>query len=171
MAQYYRDVVPNQTSASFKKYNPDLCQRANCYCASSIWSACSERVILCRFIRNGMIFSWPKQGRQEFSYQIKGREKDCAGILEQPIGIRNRVGTEFSYRPASLCSLLGRYDNPIPTWFLAPIDWSKISALVMKMTLCRENLKVHRTLKSRLNKRRRMLVRFAAATLKKFKLC
>jgi hypothetical protein len=30
---------------------------------------------------------------------------------------------------SSLCSLAGRYDNPIPTHFLAPIDCSKIPAL------------------------------------------
>jgi hypothetical protein len=29
---------------------------------------------------------------------------------------------------ASLCSLAGRYDNPIPTRFLAPIDCFKIPA-------------------------------------------
>ncbi len=29
---------------------------------------------------------------------------------------------------ASLCSLAGRYDNPIPTRFLVPIDCSKIPA-------------------------------------------
>ncbi len=29
---------------------------------------------------------------------------------------------------ASLCRLAGRYDNPIPTWFLAPIDCLKILA-------------------------------------------
>ncbi len=29
---------------------------------------------------------------------------------------------------ASLCSLAGRYDNPIPTQFLAPIDCYKIPA-------------------------------------------
>ncbi len=29
---------------------------------------------------------------------------------------------------ASLCSLAGRYENPFPTWFLAPIDCSKIPA-------------------------------------------
>jgi hypothetical protein len=31
---------------------------------------------------------------------------------------------------ARLCSLAGRYDNPIPTRFLAPIDCLKISAQV-----------------------------------------
>ncbi len=30
---------------------------------------------------------------------------------------------------ASLCNLAGRYDNPIPTRFLAPIDCLKIPAL------------------------------------------
>jgi hypothetical protein len=30
---------------------------------------------------------------------------------------------------ASLCSLAGRYDNPIPPQFLAPIDFLKIPAL------------------------------------------
>ncbi len=29
---------------------------------------------------------------------------------------------------SSLCSLAGRYDNPILTWFLAPIDFLKISS-------------------------------------------
>jgi hypothetical protein len=29
---------------------------------------------------------------------------------------------------ASLCSPAGRYEIPIPTWFLAPIDCSKIPA-------------------------------------------
>jgi hypothetical protein len=33
---------------------------------------------------------------------------------------------------ASLCSLAGRYDNPIPTRFLAPIDCLKIPAQGMK---------------------------------------
>jgi hypothetical protein len=30
---------------------------------------------------------------------------------------------------ASLCSLAGRYDNPIPPWFQAPTDFLKIPAL------------------------------------------
>ncbi len=34
---------------------------------------------------------------------------------------------------ASLCSLAGRYDNPIPTRFLAPIDCLKILALVTQV--------------------------------------
>jgi hypothetical protein len=39
---------------------------------------------------------------------------------------RNRFpGINF----AGLCSLAGRYDDPIPTRFLVPIDFSKIPAL------------------------------------------
>jgi hypothetical protein len=34
---------------------------------------------------------------------------------------------------ASLCSLAGRYDNPFPTRFLAPIDCLKILALVIRV--------------------------------------
>ncbi len=70
----------------------------------------------------------------------------CAGILKQSMGARNRVGIGLLYRPArarifkllrspridskepilpGLCSLAGRYDNPIPTRFLVPIDCLK----------------------------------------------
>jgi hypothetical protein len=36
---------------------------------------------------------------------------------------------------ASLCSLAGQYDNPIPTRFLAPIDFLKIPALESQVFL------------------------------------
>ncbi len=36
---------------------------------------------------------------------------------------------------ASLCSLVGRYDNPIPTRFLAPIDCLKIPALGTRVAI------------------------------------
>jgi hypothetical protein len=69
-------------------------------------------------------------------------------LLEQSMGAGNRGGIGFRISPpetvflnfsgarnrfqgidsASLCSLAGRYDNPIPTWFLAPVDCSKIPA-------------------------------------------
>ncbi len=51
-----------------------------------------------------------------------------AGILKKSAGARHRVGTELSSRPARLCSLAGRYDNLVPTLFLAPIDCYKIPA-------------------------------------------
>jgi hypothetical protein len=72
-----------------------------------------------------------------------------AGIVKQSIGVRNQVGIRLSYRPIRLHSLAdfvllesilelpkslqirilaGRYDNPLPTRFLAPIDCSKIPA-------------------------------------------
>ncbi len=45
--------------------------------------------------------------------------------------------------PASLCSLAGRYDNPIPTRFLAPIDYLKIPALyVQYMYILKDNGRV-----------------------------
>ncbi len=37
---------------------------------------------------------------------------------------------------ASLCSLAGRYDKPIPTRFLAPIDCLKIPALPLLVDKC-----------------------------------
>jgi hypothetical protein len=42
------------------------------------------------------------------------------------MGARIQVGTELSVRSSNLC-LAGRYDNPFPTRFLAPIDCSKIA--------------------------------------------
>jgi hypothetical protein len=44
---------------------------------------------------------------------------------------------------ASVCSLVGRYDNPIPTRFLAPIDCSKIPAqeLIQRNLLCQPSRK------------------------------
>ncbi len=38
---------------------------------------------------------------------------------------------------ASLCGLAGQYDNPIPTRFLAPIDYLKIPAPISKSELLR----------------------------------
>ncbi len=36
---------------------------------------------------------------------------------------------------ASQSGLAGRYDNPIPTWFLSPIDFLKIPALISFLIL------------------------------------
>jgi hypothetical protein len=45
---------------------------------------------------------------------------------------------------ASLCNLAGRYDNPIPPQFLAPIDPLKIPALVFTLRFFLNlNLAVH----------------------------
>ncbi len=41
---------------------------------------------------------------------------------------------------ASLCSLVGRYDNPIPILFLAPIDCSKIPAQWSHLSCCKGSL-------------------------------
>jgi hypothetical protein len=62
-------------------------------------------------------------------YGIYEQDVDSAGILEQSMWATNREGTKLSYRPAKQCCLAGRYDKPIPIWFLAPLDCSKIPAL------------------------------------------
>jgi hypothetical protein len=36
----------------------------------------------------------------------------------------------------SLCNLAGQYDNPIPTWFLAPLECYKIPAQVGDSKKC-----------------------------------
>jgi hypothetical protein len=66
---------------------------------------------------------WRKTFHVGFNYL------SSAGISEHSMGAGNCVGTELSYWPASLCSLAGQYDNPIPSRFLSPIDSLKITAL------------------------------------------
>jgi hypothetical protein len=77
--------------------------------------------------------------------------------FKQSMGTRNRVGIGLSYRPARLHSpgrigslesilgllkslkiraLAGRYNNPIPTRFLAPIDCFKIPAQELFSCIC-----------------------------------
>jgi hypothetical protein len=55
---------------------------------------------------------------------------------------------------ASLCSLPGRYDNPIPTRFLAPIDCCKIPAQVGESKFrMEERIRIPFCLVSRMGKR------------------
>jgi hypothetical protein len=49
--------------------------------------------------------------------------------------ISGGLGTELSYWAASICILAGRYDNLVPTRFLAPIDCYKIPAEVYTLYL------------------------------------
>jgi hypothetical protein len=56
------------------------------------------------------------------------RATQCWNFRKIYMGARNPVGNELTYLPASQCSLVGRYDNPSPTRFLAPIDCYKIPA-------------------------------------------
>ncbi len=53
---------------------------------------------------------------------------------------------------ASLCSLAGRYDNPIPPWFLAPIDFLKIPALSLRQNGRQAPLLFNENMKKRLQK-------------------
>jgi hypothetical protein len=43
----------------------------------------------------------------------------------------------------SLCSLAGRYDNPIPNRFLTPIDCFKIPALVYHIVHYMPHIEIH----------------------------
>ncbi len=74
--------------------------------------------------------------------------RSSAGILEQPMGTRNRVGIGLSYRDARLHRLAEsipgllksikipyQYDIPILTRFLALIDCPKIPAQIFNTQL------------------------------------
>jgi hypothetical protein len=50
-----------------------------------------------------------------YQQQNAGVFDTSAGILEQSMGTRNRVGTGLSNRLARLHRLAGRYDNSFPT--------------------------------------------------------
>ncbi len=47
----------------------------------------------------------------------------------EPVFLNDYGAQEERMNSASLCSLVGRYDNPIPTRFLAPLDCLKIPAV------------------------------------------
>ncbi len=66
-------------------------------------------------------FRTSKQGKQ-YQERIQNTRDGIFLTFKEP---RNRF-QEIDF--ASLCSLAVRYDNPIPTWFLAPLDCSKIPA-------------------------------------------
>jgi hypothetical protein len=56
-----------------------------------------------------------------------------AGILEQSMGASNRVGIRLSYLPARLHRHVGRYDNLVPTRFLAPKNENQIFLIYMEI--------------------------------------
>ncbi len=62
-------------------------------------------------------------------YREPSTEPECLTFKEP----KNRFQVTNSAR---LCSLAGRYDNPIPPWFLAPIDCLKIPAEYMSPEPC-----------------------------------
>jgi hypothetical protein len=56
-------------------------------------------------------------------------------ILKQAVFL-NFYGAQKSIpRNRCLCSVTGRYENPIPIWFLAPVDCSKIPAQLTEQYL------------------------------------
>ncbi len=60
---------------------------------------------------------------------MEGERKNMSPTLyTEPVFLNVYWAQESIINSASLCSLVGRYDNPIPTWFPAPIDSLKIPA-------------------------------------------
>ncbi len=64
------------------------------------------------------------------SAEILSQSKNTASAAQSPNLLTFKVPkNQFQgINPARLCSLAGRYDNPIPTRFLAPIHCFKIPA-------------------------------------------
>ncbi len=67
-----------------------------------------------------------RQARTGDTVLVKGRRGQSPNFLTFKEPKNQFQGTIF----ARLCSLAGRYDNPIPTRFLAPIDCFKSPAQV-----------------------------------------
>ncbi len=94
------------------------------YGDQSLWFLC----VVCS------IFLTPEDGayRAEQKYSIKDKiiiKKSCVGNLSPTMGrgidSRNRVWNGV----AKLHRLAGRYDNPMPPWYLVPIAGLKLSRL------------------------------------------
>jgi hypothetical protein len=51
--------------------------------------------------------------------------KAVAKFLVPDWGYKVDCGIGLSYWPASICSLAGRYDYPMPQWTLSPQSWTK----------------------------------------------
>ncbi len=86
----------------------------------------STRKRFCRWLnlRGNDFFITDPSKTEKFSrnYLRRTGSELSARNLEQSMGARNRVVV----RSASLCSQAGRYDNPMPIWFLALITGLKL---------------------------------------------
>ncbi len=78
---------------------------------------------------------YPQSGIKNFPIRDYSSEEYRPLVHPEAVFL-NFYGAQKSFQwinSASLCSLAGRYKNPIPIWFLAPIDSSKIPALKYKV--------------------------------------
>jgi hypothetical protein len=84
---------------------------------------------------------------EEKNIKIKLHQNFCSGFILCHWTIFTRAGNfkplwspeSIGINSASLCSMAARYDNPIPTRCLAPIDFLKIPALHPPLIRCRKN--------------------------------
>ncbi len=76
-------------------------------------------------------FSELEKSLHAFSFTVEFCTCILSPYFKTFMEIRNRFQGMNS---ASLCSLAGRYDNPLPTRFLAPTDCLKIPALYIIFT-------------------------------------
>ncbi len=72
---------------------------------------------------------FPRVARTLVKFLYSG-EPDVMMSIFTSFFIQRPMNRFLGIDSANLCSLAGQYDNPIPTQFLAPIDCSKIPALV-----------------------------------------
>ncbi len=66
------------------------------------------------------------EGVPDASIPVPGNRARIFKLLRSP-----RIDSKEPIPPDCVCSLAGRYDNPIPTRFLAPIDSLKIPAQIL----------------------------------------
>ncbi len=70
---------------------------------------------------------------QNLSFFVQTLDIKTAGALSPNFEAFMEPRNQFQgTNSTSLCSLAGRYDNPIPTRFLAPINCLKIPALALR---------------------------------------
>ncbi len=84
-----------------------------------------SKALLCRNSRADYIFENWARTFKEPKNRFQGTNSYLAGRYDNPIPTRFLAPIDCFKIPA----LAGRYDNPIPTRFLAPIDCSKIPSL------------------------------------------
>ncbi len=90
----------------------------------------SARAGICSRVKGWKIDSWNRLGNK-FGIEVPMSMSTSKSIFhtESILGIDAQVSINVYKYGLSLCSLAGRYDNPIPPRFLAPIDSLKIPAL------------------------------------------
>jgi hypothetical protein len=100
-------------------------ERTNCLvsCLATFCLFSKQNVCL---LRSTQFFGKQKEKNSKFSimtfsYSYFFQGKNCVGNLSPAMGRGNASRNRVWNGVAKLHRLAGRYDNPMPTWFLAPI--------------------------------------------------